>query len=182
MILYHGSTKDFNKFEIAEKHLSTSNKDNLVEGMGIYFADNKEFVESYGNIIYTVEMDEKDCWDFTKKATIENFISTIAKKVNFPIRSFMSEGSISGILEGDISIRNFSREIMLQLDSHESFYLELGEKDSDQLFDEITDEYNKMLYLKRFFKYFDKSFKSVIYLCTNNEDTVKIISKERVED
>lgn len=182
MIIYHGSTKDFNKFEIAEKHLSTSNKDNLVEGMGIYFADNKEFVKSYGNIIYTVEMDEKDCWDFTKKATIENFISIIAKKVNFPIRSFMSNESVDWVLDGDISIRNYPREIMLQLDSRESFYLELGERDSEELFDKITEEYNKILYSKRFFKYFDKSFKSVIYLCTNNENTVKIISKERVED
>lgn len=180
MILYHGSTKDFDKFEIAEKHLSTK-IENLIEGMGIYFSDKKEFAKSYGSYIYTVELDENDCWDFTNPKTMPMFIDKVAKKVNFPIMNFLSKDSFEWILNGNLSIRRFSREIMLQLDSTETFYEVLGNKDSEELFEEITIEYEKLLYSKRFFKYFDTSFQTVIYLCTNGENTVKIISKERVE-
>ena len=180
MILHHGSTKDFDKFEISEKHLSTK-IENLIEGMGIYFSDNKEFVKSYGNFIYTIDMDNNDCWDFTNPETMPMFIDKISEKVKFPILNFLSPNSFEWILNGNLSIRRFSREIMLQLDSVETFYEVLGNRDSEELFEEITKEYEKLLFSKRFFKYFDASFKTVIYLCTNKEDTVKILSKERVE-
>ena len=93
----------------------------------------------------------------------------------------MLDSAFLGILEGDISIRNFPREISLELDSTESFYYELGDRDSEELFEEIEKEYDNILYSKKFFKYYDKSFQSCVYLCTNREDTLKILNKERVD-
>ena len=168
--LYHGSSSDFNKFEIAEKNLKTK-MDSLMEGMGIYFTESKEFAEGYGGIIYEVEMDENDCWDCTNKKVLLFFLDEVSKKVNFPVNNYVPYTCIDGIITGDCSVTKFGREMTMWLDSTESFYSEYTE-DADELFEKIIEEYEKLLSQKRFIKYWDKSFNCNVYLCRNNEDTV----------
>lgn len=171
MKLFHGSIYDFDKFEISEKHLRTK-KDSLMEGLGIYFSEQKDFAKDYGNYVYTIDFDENNCWDFTDKKIIKKIIEKVSKKVNFDVSAFIPEISIDSLIDGRISATKFSREITLWLDSNESFY-SIFEDDTDELFEKIETIYEEILNEKDFIKYFDCSFKANIYLCRNNAEKLK---------
>lgn len=169
--LYHGSIADFDVFKISKENLRTK-EDSLMEGMGIYFSESKKFAESYGTFIYSVEMNENDCWDCTDEKVLEYFLSEVSKKVNFPVKDYVPHACIDGIISGDYSVTKFSREMTMWLDCTESFY-SVYTDDADELFEKIIDTYEEILSRKKFIKYYDKSFNCNIYLCRNKEDTVK---------
>lgn len=64
-IFYHGSNSLFEKFSFKDK------KTNTLESEGFYFTNKKEVAETYGNILYEVELDLKDSLviDFEEKGT-----------------------------------------------------------------------------------------------------------------
>ena len=173
--LFHGSIYDFEQFEISEKHLRTK-KDSLMEGLGIYFSTEKDFAKDYGNYVYTIELDEKNCWDFTDKKVIKNIIKKLSQKVRLDLSAFIPQISIDSLISGQISATKFSREIILWLDSTESFY-SIFEDDTEELFENIEAFYEDILNEKDFIKYYDSSFKANIYLCRNNAEKI-IFTKE----
>ena len=173
--LYHGSVSDFEEFKISENLLKTR-KENLQEGLGIYFSTDENFAKNYGNFTYIVDINEKDCWDFTSEDTFKYFIKRLSKVIDIDLDMYVPKNTILLATKGSISVVNFSKEINLLLDSCEYFYSTHGNF-AEEIFETISNEYKKILCEKQFLKYYDNSFNAVIYLCIHDAEKIKITQK-----
>lgn len=179
--LYHVSMANFDEFKISEDLLRT-NKDNLAEGMGIYFSDKESFCENYpGKYIYVVDVETKNIWDFSKRITVENILKRLSKQIGINLFNYVSKNSLYGVLDGSISVTQFYKEIQLSLDSDCEFYESYGEQ-SEEIFEKVQDEYQKILNERLFIKYFDIGYNSIIYICNHDENKIPIIEKRTKED
>ncbi|AMN31101.1 hypothetical protein [Clostridium perfringens] len=174
MLLMHGSNKIFKQFEISEG-LIQHNKQNLVEGIGIYMTKNKKVASSYGQYVYVIKVDDEYIIDFTDKSVIYRFVETLSDKINVELPKYMDiEYWIEGILEGEISIMQGFEEIKNNLLSNDYFMLKKGHRvtyKNNCIFKELEDEYKKLL--KSIVKYYDKSLGEV-YICRKNANILNI--------
>lgn len=97
MILYHGSPHRFSQFDI------TKCKDTCLEGTGIYFTPYMEVAQSYGNIIYTVEV--SDLEDLTSEDSVSRLIAQVLQPWygQYPQSFPYFQDYVEGLLYGDYS-------------------------------------------------------------------------------
>lgn len=177
MLLYHGSNRIFKEFKISEE-LAITNKDNLVEGYGVYMTDDKSFAKNHGNNVYTIDVSNSLISDFTDKQYILSLLNKIEKDVDICFNDYFDIDSlIESTLSGKILITKFYKEIVDLLDSTELFWQDFGNKityEDDCIFKKIENSfYNN---ISSIYKYYDNSYKKNIFICVKNEENLKIIS------
>lgn len=181
-ILYHGSPKKFDRFQISEELLKHS-LDTLAEGMGIYLTESKEMAAGYGEYIYTVEVSSEKITDFTKEETIVQLVEFISNEVNLSLVDYMNLTTlVEGVLGGKISVTKMFKEINDLLDSEASFYEEHSDLityEEGCIFEKIENAFFKGI--KDVIKYYDQSFKKPIYICYQNPENLSIISVSKKE-
>lgn len=178
-LLYHGSNSDFSEFQINEALLKTK-KCNLAEGLGVYLATNPEFTESYGNILYTVEVEDEDILDFTEESTFATLFNKIRLELGFEVSNYIDVGRfVLSVINGQISVHNLNKELENLLESNESFYLEFENQityEDDCLFTRLENLFNE--FLTPVFAYHDHSFKQKIFICVKDPNVLSIKSKK----
>lgn len=182
MILYHGSINKFNQFEIKEDILRTR-KENLVEGVGVYMADNMEFVKGYGNYIYKIDIDNKDISDFTNRKYILSIINKMENILNINFSSYFDiEDLILDVLEGWTQVTTLYKYITDILDSKESFYNDYSDLityEDDCIFEKFKNVFLSIT--KNTFKYYSRDFKQNIYICKDKVEKLNIIDIVDIE-
>lgn len=177
MIAYHGSNKNFKKLRISKQlvqHTSTE----LNEGLGIYFSTDKSVAESYGNYLYTLEINDKYFKDFRKKNVctlhIRNLVRYVYKKTGVNIQNFTDlNTTINYIYFGGISIYNLSKELGLVLDSSEKWYVSLSETKRNQVLSALR-QYDKEQCVAYMFNY---NIKNIGVIKKISDDIVVIKDK-----
>src|SRR5210317_1594761 len=124
MILYHGSSRDFDRF-VVDRSLCIHDVDTvLTEGMGIYLTEVEEVANSYGNILYHVRVDDESILDVCDiegvRFVLERLFKSI-ERVGIDGRKYIMEKDIDRICEcvlsGELSCTKLDREIYLWIDS-----------------------------------------------------------------
>lgn len=130
MIAYHGSNHCFQKFRLDKKLVNGQGSLNN-EGLGIYFSTDKSVACSYGKYLYTIEINNRNLLDFTRKRTCTIYINKIARYIysqtGVNITPYIMNNTPEYLLCGNIAIYRTGEELKLQLDSNCNFY-ELGGK------------------------------------------------------
>jgi hypothetical protein len=174
VVLYHGSNKIFDFFEIDKKH-STRDISTLSEGFGIYMTEDMNVSESYGENIYQIILDNKDFIDFTKRNNIKKLIENISTEININLKLYVDTNTIiSMIIDGDLSITTMYEEITNLLDSNEKFYdkyQHLLTYDDNCLYKKIKSSFFKNI--KSIIKYKDKSFDLPLYICIREAEKLQ---------
>lgn len=182
MILYHGSYKKFNKFEISEVLSIHDSQTVLPEGIGIYMIDDKEFTKSYGNFIYKVEIKENNIFDATNKKEIKNKIDELNSSIiGVNIYNYLTKNNLEdvlhGVLRGNLSIVRLGREISLLLDSKEEFWSD-NEDNAQEILDAIEELWECFMQ-EVVIRYYDKSFDRDIFI-SKNADLLNIINIDKI--
>lgn len=171
MILYHGSSRVFEAFQISEA-LVQHNKDHLAEGIGIYLTEDRAFAASYGAVVYEVEVPDDNISDFTNKESILLLLETMSKAINLPLLDWLNvDFFVQSVLNGNLSVTKLYREIALILDNNATFYEAFEADFSEQIEEAFYKETKDVL------KYYDPSFERAIYICIEHPE--KLIIKNR---
>lgn len=139
MIVYHGSPHNFKKLRICKgEHISTEQN----EGRGIYFSSIKSVAETYGNYLYTLDVNDYYIKDFRKTVTCEKFLRdlelSVARKTNVWLRTYIDFNTVlSYMVSGGLSIFDLAREIWLLLDSHEYWYTHFSDNQRNLILSSI---------------------------------------------
>ncbi|HHT7008916.1 hypothetical protein [Bacillus cereus group sp. BfR-BA-01328] len=179
--LFHCSNRVFDEFKIS-KELAVHKEHILVEGYGIYMTKNFSVASSYGDVVYSVDVKEEDIIDCTLEEEVNDFLEKVGNEVGINFSDYINiEDLIMYVIEGKISITKMYKEINLQLDSNESFYLDFEGKityESDCIHRQIEDVVMKNL--KSVIKYNDKSL-GEIYICHKNPEVLEIVNVQEKE-
>lgn len=173
MLLYHGSSKKFDKFDIKK----CSDSKHLKEGKGIYMTDSKNIkvAKAYGKYLYTVDIPDSKILDFTKKSTLKSFLSKVAKPTNVISREDMAN-VVEGMQLGEVAIFNHPPEICQFMDSAELW--ELYPDKAEDILGKAEKVYFSMLEKYQAIKYNDKEL-GVVYFAKYNVDKLKIVNCEQ---
>lgn len=175
MKLYHYSNNKFYNFELKKEFQKTSDE-GLQEGCGIYLSDDKEAFKTYGNICYTVDINE--VYDFTTIKSIYKIVDIFLKKydtnrilLKLFKNNFFVKDYIAGIKTGHYSISNLIKNIWLCLE--EDIYKSDANFDLFDYEGFLVENWKSFLKLK-VIKYYDRNFKKNVYIAKNAE-LVKIL-------
>lgn len=175
VILYHGSERSFDFFKIGEEYLRKKRAVGA-EGLGIYFADEFKFCETYGQYIYEVHVPSENIIDFTDENKVRSIILKMQKDIleitNQDILNYFDYGKIiKNVATGEFSSMLMYQDIIDLLDAnfrfHENFEDYLTYED-DCVYEKIKDSFFK--HMKDIVKYRDNSFKNPIYICHRNPE------------
>lgn len=179
--LFHGSLVEFDKFEIAPE-LARHTLDTLVEGYGIYLAEDKEVSMSYGDRLYEVDVDIAKITDFTSQKEIYKLVNYLSEQVGIPITDYLDLEEVTATtISGNISVSAFYKEICSLLDSTERFYMDYGNLvtyEEGCLFNKIEQSFQQ--YLQPVLKYYDSGLKKNIYICIKEPEILDITSVSHV--
>ena len=180
MIVYHGSDSNFKHLRIA-KELVRSQATLNNEGMGIYFSTDKSVAASYGKYLYTLDIEDDRICDFTKISVCQSYVDGIIKDVynqfGVDLTEYIGKDlnfTIDCMYCGARVIYDIGRELVLMLDSCDTWYFEVSEKKQDQIF-RFLNSYGKK-HLKAYL--FNYNIKGIGVLKTTDDDVVKIVNKE----
>lgn len=175
MILYHGSMRKFDRFSIS-KSLVNGSVENLVEGLGVYMTSDYDLASTYGDTIYTIEVNNNSISDFTNINYIKRLLNNIELEVGIVLDDYFNvDDMILDVKDGFISTTLLYKEICDQLDSSEAFYFDFQDRityEDDCIFKEIEKSF--FHHINDIFKYYDKSYNKDIYICINNPELLKI--------
>ena len=178
MIVYHGSSHKFSKLAIRKSLSSQASLEN--QGAGIYFSTNKEVACSYGDILYTLEINDDYLIDFTLMSSVRSYLNRVRKEVYWKTRldivGYIPCTLLSQyIVDGRISPVCICREIGLLLDSNEKFHklpLSIIEK-ADSILSRFDKSHQKV-YL------YTDNIAGIGVAKTSNEKVIRIVDRERV--
>jgi hypothetical protein len=129
MLLYHGSPQKFTDFKVSENLCRHDIQTILTEGVGIYMSRDIKVAKSYGEFLYTVEVDDTLVLDMTNFIVVRSLISKFSKNLEVLgfnlikyIKASTLESMVSGIVLGSFSCTDMARELELLLDCNEYFH------------------------------------------------------------
>ena len=125
MVVYHGSSHNFNTLRLVKKNTSESTM--LNEGLGIYFSSDIEVASSYGRYLYRLELNDSVVWDFRDLrhcyVFVNQFGQQFRKRWNIRIWQFVDANTLSEYLhDANIAIVGVAEEVRQLLLSSERFY------------------------------------------------------------
>lgn len=174
MKLYHGSSRNFEKFKISEKLARHDIQTVLPEGLGVYMTKNIEVAKSYGKNVYVVEA--KGILDFSKLSTIKKETHYFLSQFDYNdvlLNLFDTEESkitFEGVKFGEISIVKLIKELWMM--HEELIYTKNYKFDLFDYFDELENNWDNFL-KTGVIKYFQKGFNDFVYI-SKNESLIKI--------
>lgn len=126
MIVYHGSNSNFSKLRICSK-FSKVDESSLLEGYGIYFSLNRSVAESYGKILYTLDINDRYFKSYTKLNScirLVDYILDMAEiATNIEIKKYVDVKLIgTNLYNCNLGFYNLSRELELVLVNNYEFY------------------------------------------------------------
>ena len=86
MILLHGSNRKFNEFKVGKEY---SERDMLMEGLGVYMTESEEVASSYGQYIYNISINKKYIFDATNNEALKGLILKLGEIVNIPLEDLI---------------------------------------------------------------------------------------------
>lgn len=180
MIAYHGSCHNFRTLRLCPKYTGQSTREN--EGVGIYFSTNRSVAESYGQYIYTLDINDDVLIDFRKKSEARKYVSAmltdVRKKTKVPVQNYLDVSSLAEyIVNGRVFIANLGeREISLLLDSNEHWYTDgITETQRQNVYRALRQEDKKQkVYM------FHYHIKDIGVIKDVSPEVVKIVGKEKV--
>jgi hypothetical protein len=179
VLLYHGSHRLFEHFKIS-KELTITPEQTLPEGYGVYMSDSEEFAKSYGDYCYLVAVDEKDIFDTTYGLQVRAKLTQLMSKTGVYFNRYFSiDELVDGVMLGELSVTNLSKEINDLLDSNEDFYNNWQDRityEEDCVLRTIQREWEELL--PPVIKYYDKGFKRKIWICKKNPEVLQILRIE----
>jgi hypothetical protein len=131
LVLYHGSSRLFSNFEVREDLCVHDINSVLSEGMGIYLTSDKRIASNYGNIIYEVEVYDRNILDLTNIKGVSFVIQRLCEglgEIGVDVRDYLREETldriIDGVVSGGLCCTKIDRELEMYLDSEESFHID----------------------------------------------------------
>ena len=178
MIVYHGSDSNFKQLRIAKslvKHRSTLEN----EGLGVYFALDKEVARSYGKYIYTLDINNKYLKDFRNASVCDSYLRRIAeeiqKDININILYYIDLNQfITRMCCGGISIASTCEDIYNILENNEDWYIVTNKSRRERAY-KVLRNYDKNHLYAYLFMYHIPNI-GVIKVIDDN--VVKIVKKE----
>lgn len=169
--LYHGSNKLFSNFEVREDLCVHDIESVLSEGMGIYLTDNKNIASNYGNIIYEVEVEDRNILDLTNVEGVSFVIQRLCEglgEIGVDVRDYLREETLDsimgGVVCGGLYCTKIDRELEMCLDGEESFYSDGNV--SDEVFERLR-SVNREDILDRYIIKFNDRGLGVVYIAKN---------------
>lgn len=178
MIVYHGSNHKFSRLQIRTKLSSSASLEN--QGAGIYFSTNKDVACSYGEILYTLEVNQDYLIDFCIMSSVRSYLNRVRKEVYWKTRldiaEYISCTQLSQwIVEGRISPVCICREISLLLDSEEKFHsLPISIVEKSGVILSKFDKTHQKVYL------YPDTIPGVGVAKTASEKIIRIVDRERI--
>lgn len=178
MIVYHGSNHKFSNLQIKKRLSSPASLEN--QGPGIYFSTVRDVACSYGEILYTLDVNTDYLIDFNIMSSVRGYLNRVRKEVYWKTRldiaDHISCTELSqNIVEGIISPVCICREVSLLLDASEKFHSlpeSIIEKSGSIL--SKFDKNHQKVYL------YPDNILGVGVSKTSNEKVIKIVDRERV--
>ena len=178
MIVYHGSDSNFKQLRISKslvKHRSTLDN----EGLGIYFALDKEAARSYGKYIYTLDINKKYLKDFRNTLICESYLRGIAeeiqKGININILYYIDYKQFAMRMNcGGISIASTCEDIYNILENSENWYNVTNKSRRERAYKVLRNYDKKHLYAYLFMYHIP----NIGVIKVIDENVVKIVGKE----
>ena len=178
MVVYHGSDSNFQQLRIAKslvKHRSTLEN----EGLGIYFALDKEIARSYGKYIYTLDINKKYLKDFRNAFVCESYLRGIAdeiqKGINTNILYYIDfQQFVMRMHCGGLSIASTCEDIYNILENNEDWYNVTNKSRRERAY-KVLRNYDKNHLYAYLFMY---HIPNIGVIKVIDENVVKIVNKE----
>ena len=131
MILYHGSSHNFDFPNISQIKKYSKESSVLNEGYGLYCTSIPMVATSYGKYIYEIEVDRQDISVFNSYSSVQYYIVDIIlfikERNKVDISPYINIHSIAEyVVSGKIGVCNIGGEIEKILDNSEPFYNRYG--------------------------------------------------------
>lgn len=126
MLVYHGSNREFDELKI-DSSLVSRDSSLQNEGIGVYFSLYKDVAQSYGRVVYTLDVNDRLLLDFRRSVVCRKYIRGILQEVRktfgVSLSDFISVQSVFDILlDGGIAVCGVCREISMHLDASDNWY------------------------------------------------------------
>lgn len=180
MIVYHGSNSCFKNLRIHPslvKHNSTM----LNEGLGIYFATDKEVATSYGKYLYTLEINNNYFSDFRVLSVCKKYIQELVKyiylKEKVDISKYFDANIVAQyMVNGGIAISGVGREVYMLLDSNEKWYFRNQSSTIERVY-KLLSKYDQEHLFAYMFTY---HIQNIGVIKSVESNIVRIVSRDRL--